>query len=237
MKFLKKLLVVPLVLFGLQTEAAQHITNADKSIAQVVVSNRDVNALIVDGRRIQNFIPSNDNAFEIQKDVVQGSIYFKVNPEYSNTSTSAFVTDEEGARYKLVLQPRSVTSEEVILVPSEQQNNKKRSAQSYQHQIKELMYVMADNADSNSNNLAVDGIVKSTINAEIPLWKEVSFNLLNRFDSDGMYGELYQLKNVTNKSLNLLEQEFYRKGVVAVSVENLSLQPNKTTFVYVVREQ
>ncbi|MFX6074743.1 conjugal transfer protein TraK, partial [Acinetobacter baumannii] len=36
---------------------------------------------------------------------------------------------------------------------------------------------------------------------------------------------------------NMLEQEFYRKGVAAVSVENLTLQPGATTFLYVVREQ
>ncbi|MDR8345441.1 conjugal transfer protein TraK, partial [Acinetobacter baumannii] len=69
-----------------------------------------------------------------------------------------------------------------------------------------------------------------------PLWKESKFVLLRRYDTDGMYGEMYQLTNLTNKTMNLLEQEFYRKGVSAVSIQNLTLSPGRSTFVYVVRE-
>ena len=59
----------------------------------------------------------------------------------------------------------------------------------------------------------------------------------SRYDGDGLYGEHYKVTNITNSNLILLEQEFYRKKVVAVSIEHLNLLPGQTTNVYVVRER
>ncbi|MFW1840544.1 type-F conjugative transfer system secretin TraK [Acinetobacter gyllenbergii] len=218
----------------------QHVTKADKQSVVVAVSNKDLNVLYVDGRKMLTATASNSSALEYQKDVNQGALYFKVNPAFQNTTIPIFITDDFGTRYKIELQPKNMPGEDVVLVPpseSETTSTGKRN-QSYQQQIKELIYTMGDDADSPRDELAIDGISRSYIGADIPLWKEANLKLLRRYDADsGMYGELYQIKNISYKPLNMLEQEFYRKGVAAVSVENLTLQPGATTFLYVVREQ
>ncbi|PJG65519.1 type-F conjugative transfer system secretin TraK [Acinetobacter seifertii] len=229
-------LLISSILLTTTSFAAQHITKADQETVQVTVSNTEPNVLVVDGRRIVNLVPSDVTALDTLPDKEQGTLYFKVSQFFQNTPVTLFVTDDEGTRYKLVLQPRSVGAEEIVLVPPKPGTGTSKRSQSYLQQIKELMYVMGDDAENPQETLAVDGISRSFVKAEIPLWKESKFVLLRRYDTDGMYGEMYQLTNLTNKTMNLLEQEFYRKGVSAVSIQNLSLSPGRSTFVYVVRE-
>ncbi len=58
-----------------------------------------------------------------------------------------------------------------------------------------------------------------------------------KYEGDELNGEHYVVTNKTPSNLILLEQEFYRKKVVAVSIENLNLLPGQSTNVYVVREK
>nr|WP_236748908.1 type-F conjugative transfer system secretin TraK [Acinetobacter baumannii] len=190
------------------------MTKADKQSVSVAVSNKDLNVLYVDGRKMVTATPSNSNALEYQKDKNQGALYFKINPAFQNTTIPVFVTDDYGTRYKIELQPKNMPGEDVVLVPpAESETSVGKRNQSYQQQIKELIYTMGDDADSPRDELAIDGISRSYIGADIPLWKEASLKLLRRYDADsGMYGELYQIKNISYKPLNMLEQEFYRKA-------------------------
>ena len=96
---------------------------------------------------------------------------------------------------------------------------------------------MGDDADDPQDELAIEGISRSFVNQQIPLWKEARMTFASRYDGDGLYGEHYKVTNITNSNLILLEQEFYRKKVVAVSIEHLNLLPGQTTNVYVVRER
>lgn len=96
---------------------------------------------------------------------------------------------------------------------------------------------MGDDADDPQDELAISGINRSFVNQPIPLWKEANMLFVARYDGDELYGEHYQVTNTTASNLILLEQEFYRKKVVAVSIEHLNLLPGQTTNVYVVRER
>jgi conjugal transfer pilus assembly protein TraK len=236
---LNKLAVIAATLFiSASAYCTQHITKADKESVNVAVSNKDLNVLYVDGRKMVTATASNVGALEY--DINQGALYFKINPAFQNSSIPMFITDEVGTRYKIELQPKNIGGEDIVIIPpsSNETNHIGKKNQSYQQQIKELIYTMGDDADSPRDALAIDGISRSYIGVDIPLWKEANLKLLRRYDADsGMYGELYQIKNISYKALNILEQEFYRKGVAAVSIESLTLQPGATTFLYVVREQ
>lgn len=52
---------------------------------------------------------------------------------------------------------------------------------------------------------------------------------------NGERGEKYRLTNTGKTALRLVEQELYRKGVVAVAIEQMQLEPGQTTSVHVVR--
>lgn len=222
------------------THGAQHVTKAHDDTVTVNISSTEQNALVVDGRKITSVIPSIDDALEYQKDVAQGVLYFKVQPWYANRTISAFVNDDQGVRYKLVMRPTATLgAEEIILIPPQgsKSNGFSKGSQSYVQQIKELIYVMGDDADDPQDELAVDGISRNFVKQQIPLWKEAAMLFVAKYEGDELYGEHYLVTNTTSSNLILMEQEFYRKKVVAVSIENLDLLPGQTTNVYVVRER
>ena len=243
MNLSKKLALIPLtvsLLFSPFAQAVQHVDKAYLDNVTVNVSSTEQNALVVQDRKITSVIPSIADALEYEKDVTQGVLYFKVAPWYANRTISAFVNDDQGTRYKLVMRPTArLGAEELILIPPKvkEGSSTDKGSQSYLQQIKELIYVMGDDADDPQDELAIEGISRSFVNQQIPLWKEARMTFASRYDGDGLYGEHYKVTNITNSNLILLEQEFYRKKVVAVSIEHLNLLPGQTTNVYVVRER
>lgn len=241
MKLLSKFALIPLLLsISGFTCAAQHVDKAYLDNVTVNVSSTEQNVLTVDGRKITSVIPSIGDALDYQKDVNQGVLYFKVAPWYQNRTISAFVNDDQGTRYKLVMRPTaSLGAEEIILIPpkASESAGSEKGTQSFLQQVKELIYTMGDDADDPQDELAISGINRSFVNQPIPLWKEANMLFVARYDGDELYGEHYQVTNTTASNLILLEQEFYRKKVVAVSIEHLNLLPGQSTNVYVVRER
>lgn len=71
-------------------------------------------------------------------------------------------------------------------------------------------------------------------NREVPLWAESRFVLVEQYKGRGYIGEHYRLTNVSGKTMRLAEQEFYKQGVVAVSIELHELASGDSTEVFVV---
>lgn len=232
-----------LILLGLlasnQADATQLIENADKQHVQVNISARESNRLAVEGRRIANVVPGQAGQIVGKKDEAQGVLYFSLNPEAPvNGTVTLFVTDEQNTTYKLILVPRAIAAEEVILRPPADKTAaaKKASvadgrATSYQRKLKDLVLVMADDE-------LQDGTVdKVDVNKEVPLWKEGRLILEAKFMQADFVGEKYRLTNVSSTDMLLVEQELFRRGVRVVSVRNQTLAPGDSTYIYIVRER
>jgi len=238
--------VLPLLAISLlnnnEANAKNEVFNADSKVSEVVMSKQEQNLLEVKGRRISSVIPSVAGVLAYQQDTTNGILYFSLaNDNYMGTVT-LFVNDDEGGRYRLILVPTNQTAQEITIVPtndSKSNTNKDDSNQerenlngSYIYEIKKAMFNLARAA--NGIDVSED-MTRIAVNKDIPLWKEAKLTLLNRYDSGNLIGEEYQLTNITNSVLQLREQEFYRNNVLAVSLTKLSLEPNETAFVYVVR--
>ena len=73
------------------------------------------------------------------------------------------------------------------------------------------------------------------MNQEVTLWEGTKFILTATYQSRNMVGEKYRLHNISKETLRITEQELFRKGVMAVAIENLVLDPGQSTNVYVIR--
>ncbi len=224
--------------------AKNEVFNADSKISEVVMSKQEQNLLEVKGRRISSVIPSVAGVLAYQQDTTNGILYFSLANENFMGTVTLFVNDDEGGRYRLILVPTNQPAQEISIVPSSSANannnaSKDNSEQdnenlngSYIYEIKKAMFNLARAA----NGIDVsEEMTRIAVNKDIPLWKEAKLTLLNRYDSGNLIGEEYQLTNITNSVLQLREQEFYRNNVLAVSLTKLSLEPNESAFVYVVR--
>lgn len=206
---------------------------------QVTVSARETNRLAIEGRRISNVVPAQQGLIVAKKDDAAGALYFTMAPDQPpNATVTLFVSDEQNTTYKLILMPRNVPGDEIVLRPPSDRAVPARSSAgartaTYQRQVKNLMLLMAEEHTS-----AVDiGATKVVLNQEVPLWLESRLVLVARYVDISLVGERYLLTNVSGSQMQLAEQEFYRPSVRAVSIRHHSLTPGTSTDVYVVRER
>lgn len=226
-----------LSLLALEADATQFIDGADRGHVQVTISAGEQNRLAIEGRRIANVVPSAKGVLTYQKDEVLGALYFALAGTTPNHGTvTLFVSDEMGVTYKLILVPRPVAGEEIVLRPPPGKADPSSRAGpggrafAYQRQIKDLMLVMADASPQST----VDAIA---VNKEVPLWKEGRLVLTTRFVGGDMVGEKYHLTNVSPSDMLLVEQELYRRSVRAVAIEHQTLPPGESTDIFIVRER
>jgi len=235
---LKNLLsAILLSLLAIEAGATQVVENADRGHVQVNISANEQNRLAVEGRRIANVVPSQKGVLSYQKDEAMGAFYFTLSSDSPNHGTvTLFVSDDKGITYKLILVPRPIAGEEVILrPPTEKATPSSRAAAdgravSYQRRIKDLMLVMADDE-------LKDSVETVPVNKDVPLWKEGRLVLVTKYVDGEMVGEKYRLTNVSPSEMLLVEQEMYRRGVRAIAVEHHTLMQGDSTDIYIVRER
>lgn len=225
------------LLLASEAGATQVVENADRGHVQVNISVNEQNRLAVEGRRIASVVPSQKGVISYQKDEALGALYFTLANDAPNHGTvTLFVSDDKGVTYKLILVPRPVAGEEIILrPPAEKAAPFKRAAAdgravSYQRRIKDLMLAMADDE-------LKDAVETVPVNKEVPLWKEGRLVLLAKYLDGDMVGEKYRLTNVSPSDMLLVEQELYRRGVRAVAIEHHTLTPGDVTDIFIVRER
>jgi conjugal transfer pilus assembly protein TraK len=218
--------------------ATQYVEGGDKDHAEVNISANEQNRISVDGRRIASAVPSLKGALTYAKDEAAGALYFALSSDVSNSGTlTLFVTDDQNTTYKLILVPRPIAGEEIIIRPPVDRNPKppsargaiSRRASSYERRADDLLFAMATEKTGNLD--------PSVVNKEVPLWKEARCVFLEKYFDDDLIGEKYSLTNISKKDMLLVEQELYRKGVISVSIENMTLAPGGSTLFYIVRER
>ncbi|HGW3836668.1 TPA: type-F conjugative transfer system secretin TraK [Acinetobacter baumannii] len=75
------------------------------------------------------------------------------------------------------------------------------------------------------------------IKERVPLWREVDLVSVKAYETSKFIGTVYILKNISNQTMNLGEEEFIDFGpsVVAVGLSNNQVKPQDTTYLYVIR--
>jgi conjugal transfer pilus assembly protein TraK len=96
--------------------------------------------------------------------------------------------------------------------------------------IKNLLLAMA------GDHLPDDMVVREA-GQELALWPGVRLSLQRVWLGAGIVGEKYLLANSGSTELRLAEREFYKPGVMAVSVEHARLEPGESTNLFVIRER
>lgn len=240
-RFKKSLSLVLLSLAALEASATQAIHGAEDRHVQVTISANETNRLAVSGRRISHVVPSVKGVISTQKDEALGALYFTLsNPSSRHGTVTLFVSDDQGVTYKLLLVPRQIAGEEIILHPPSVVSQDEAAmprvdadgrALSYQRRIKAMMLSMADSTYQEA------GLTPKRLHQEVPLWKEASLVLVSLYRDGDLIGEHYRLTNVSSADMLLVEQELYRRGVRAVSIEHHTLAPGDSTDVYIVRER
>jgi len=231
------------VLLSPGVHATQVVEGATERHVEVNISARENNRLAVLGRQIATVVPSTKGAITYQKDEAQGALYFALSPALPGGATvTLFVGDEQGQTYKVILVPKSIPGEEIILQPPAARGGflgdratdgnvaATTRTTSYQRRAKELTLAMAENPFNTRQD-------KVVINQEVPLWKEGRLVFVSKVVDSDLVGETYRLTNVSPAPMVLTEQELYRKGVRSVVVEFHTLEPGAASDIFIVRDR
>jgi conjugal transfer pilus assembly protein TraK len=224
------------VFVATSSHAAQLIRESDKRQVEVAISAKEPNSFVIEGRSLE-FLSVRKGVLRTTKDGA-GVVYAIVQSDEPHT-ISAFVTDDEGARYHLLLVPKPIPSQDVVIVPS---GGSRASASNQSHSLlpsananapiqqRVKLLISALNSAASDPNPRIE-----LVNQEIPLWNEARLVHQATLNDGSLVGEVFELRNVSSTTMQIAEQELMRPGVIAIAIKTQTLRPNETTSVFVVR--
>ena len=237
--------VAMVALAAAAAQAAQTISINESDTAVVRVSARDQTRIRAEHGRLLDVIGDVYDAQKnpagrvmVLKDEADGEFYVK----FVGSDTSPLKLDVKSDRgtVGLLLQPALIVSDTLVLrIQADEQRRSatatasRSPARSSAHvrAIKALTLAMVSPSsapDVEVQRLPLGGEV-------LALWKDVHFVLKSRHLVQGLTGEAYELTNASDQPRLIDERELFRPGVLAVSLQDLSLAPGQTTRVWIVR--
>ena len=208
--------------------AAQFVEGHPDDGLAATVSRTEPNLIRVDGRRIRR-IHGVEGAFAVSADRETGIAYLK--PTTDQPRLTVFVADDAGRHWKLLLQVADVPAETLVLRerPRPAAAGRALVADDPRHAaIRRVLLALA--RDTTPEDMSASERLEI-----VPLWNESRFVLLRILDG-ALRGEKYQLTNVSATRMVLDEREFHQRGVLAVMLDSLELEPGEATQVMVVLE-
>lgn len=217
-------------MFAPFAHALQMVDVGDQRSHVVKISQREMSRIAVENEKItkMDFI---DGELDVKQDKENG--YYLVLPNVAKP-INVFVTTSSNKTHALILQPTDMPLETVIL--QERKSNPKfkqgtqnlEKAGSLENAVREFIVAMA------RGEVPFQYEIRE-LNNEITLWEEARFVITKRYTGPSYIGETYLLTNTSKKPMRIAEQELYREGVQAISVEQQILNPGETTNVFIVR--
>lgn len=228
----KSLLPSLLCLFATQpAHALQVVDGIEGRTLFVKVSLRDLNRISIEGGRVRLLKAADDGMLTGSADAATGQALIQ---PLAKDPFGVFVFSQSGKTYTLVLQPQDIPGETIVIretaVPAtaaDKPGEIERAA-SYQQAIKTMIQALA-------GETLPEGLEVKKTWEEFQLWKGARFALEQVLTGYSLVGERYRLFNVSDVPIRMAEQEFYKKGVLAVSVRDMSVEPGRSTQVFVVR--
>lgn len=230
---LKKSLLLNLVaaLAMSPAHALQVVEGVEGKTLFVKVSLRDLNRISIEGGRVRLVKSADDAMLTGSADAATGQALIQ---PLVKDPFGVFVFSQSGKTYTLVLQPQDIPGETIVIkessatAPMSSQPGEIEKAASYQQAIKKMIQALA-------GERLPEGIEVKKTWEEIRLWKGSRFALEQVLTGRTLVGEQYRLFNISDAPIRVAEQEFYKKGVLAVSVRDLTIEPGRSTQVFVVK--
>lgn len=212
-----------ILLATVEAHSAQIIAGNPDETIRAVVSRSEPTLIRIDGHRILRIFGA-EGDFLTTPDKENGVAYIRPNPK--KHEFSVYVVDDAGNTWKLRLSVSNGEAENIVIKTKAAKNscNKNRNLMRISA-IKEVFFALLNSEEA-----------IRPVHQTVPLWSEVKFVLAKEIVNAPFKGEQYLLTNISPSPMVIDEREFYKNGVVAVSVERTNIQPKETISVYVISE-
>lgn len=211
--------------------ALQVVDARDGETVLAKVSRKEVTRISVERGRIRK-VTGNAGEFVLEKDDEKGQVFIRpVSPD-STKPINLFVSTERST-IGLLLQPVDTPSDAIVIREARDAvTGPARIERSGRHvrTMKNLLLAMAEDALPDDMEVREPG-------RELTLWPGARLTLQRQWLGSGVVGEKYQLVNTSASALELAERDLFKRGVMAVSIEQAALRPGETTQLFVIRER
>jgi conjugal transfer pilus assembly protein TraK len=208
--------------------ALQAVSIADNQTKQITVSAHELSRIFVKGDRIQN-VRGLEGAYLLTKDEVQGQIFIKPTPPYQTKPFNLFVSTEKGHNFNLLVIATEALGQDIEIKPTTPNKEAEiwEKGSDYSQILVKLIVGMVKNElppgysvvypDKKTKEVKYDG---------------VTAKLIKRYMGKSLYGEELLITSTCKHPLNLSEEQFYHKGVRAISILNSTLPANGESMLY-----
>lgn len=213
-----------------QANALQIVEPVEGQNSFIKISAKELTRVAVENGKLRSIIVS-DGELALEKDEERGQIFIR--PLILTKPINARVITSSGRTYSLVMQAVDVPQEDIIIRDAglrfqDKGTAAERRGSSYEKGLKALLTAMA--SEEAPTNIEV-----KQVEQEFGLWQGTRFVLTSIYTDRNLVGEKYRLINTGSEGIRIAEQELYRKGVLAVAIENMTLDPGQSTNIYIVR--
>lgn len=225
------LVLLPLLLLGNPARALQVVDAHDGETVLGKISRKEVTRIAFEHGRIRK-VTGNAGEFVLEKDEEKGQVFIRPADPQSAKPINLFLTSERGT-VALLLQPVDTPSDTLVIrEPRARSASLSRLESSGRHvrTCKNLLLALAGDA------LPEDMEAKE-LGRNVALWPGTHLILQRVLLGANVVGEKYQLTNLSAADLQVAEQDLFKSGVMAVSVEHASLRPGDATNLFVIRER
>jgi conjugal transfer pilus assembly protein TraK len=206
---------------------------------EIKISRKDFSRIAVFEGRIST-IKFKKGELDINPDQGTGSAFIMPNVP---GPISAFVLTQSGQAHHVNFIPSEITARTVLLREPQLDKTKTKAgpndprpvstrierASSFDVAVKRMVGAMA-------RNEKLSDLTHQEINQEFQLWQGSRFWLLSKYEGSTLAGEHYRIQNTSVIPMRIDEREFYKPGVLAVSVEIQQLASQESTDIFIVRE-
>jgi len=216
------------ILLSVNAFALQTVSPNIGETTTVNISAKDLNVIKTPFKSVKAFSSSPD----IDVNVDGSNVLIKFTGTELKTK-DLVITDDRGNVYPFVLIPTGIPLEVIKLEVKDTEKDDEptlggKATATHIGSIKSLiknMYL----------NKVPFGYTVENLNKDETEWNEVKKVLKKRYKSPTVIGEVYELK--ANEDVVLAENEFYRKGILAISIDSHKLKKNETTRLYIIKKR
>jgi len=204
----------------------------DNQTFYVEGSAHDTNRIALENGRLRKILGKSAD-FIVDKDDKTGQFIVRFRDD--KKTSSLVVIAENDRTYTLVIKPIDIPAESIVLrdrnvVRSLKIENGKKDQ--LEQSVRDLTLTMAGARVPNSHVFSDE----NQRIEELALWQGTRFFRVATYQSGNYRGDKYRLYNMSDKPIRIAEQEFFKDGVISVSIQNHELDIGRDTYVYIVKQ-
>lgn len=202
------------------------VADAHQRIVRVEISSAERNRIALTGRDLKSAHASVPGSLQLEP-IDDRAFFVTVAPGFAGTTT-LFLSDVQGASYRLLLAPRAMAAASVTVLAPPEPAGPPAKVPARQREIRALVRdaLIGQREGLGTRRLHDD---------EMVLWECTRFVLKESVENSRWLAQAYLLTNTCSTPLRVAEPSFHQPGVVAVAVEIPELPAGESALIYIVR--